>query len=105
MIPTCPMCEADLELILVSSLGSISRFDCYQCLRYSRSDDTELIKTKDGAWLLLVKEDELWLFPPNVKKDLETMLEKALSFPRPATINYKNPQETIDRLIKLKAFL
>lgn len=99
MKTNCPMCNAELELTKVSlPLGSISRIDCNGCKRFTTSSDglTELIRNQAGKWWIFIDAPEaIYVFGAGTSPDI---------YPY-TPVNYQNPQETIDRLLRLKAFL
>lgn len=94
----CPICQAPLEPIKMSlPFGSISRWDCTVCQRYLTNQDgtTELIKNTADKWWIVINHEA---------NTITVISEGYKEYPY-IPVNYTNPQETIARLISLKAFL
>ena len=96
----CPICQSLLELVLLSKpSGNIKHFECWSCNRYMTDlAGYEIIKQNGKWWILIDKVDkDITVFDRSYPKLF-------ITYPL-VPINYTNPQETIDKLVKLKAFL
>lgn len=98
----CPLCHHDLDILvtefMLTNSSHITCFDCGWCKRYRCSFDgeAELIYRENKRWWIMISKGvSINVYQPGSPIKEYPYVE----------INYQDPQETIDRLEHLKAFL